>query len=186
MRVAFFRNHLIIPHRVIGILHKVHNVPNSLVARQIKEEAVIARHGNARLFPSAPQMANVMTRQDLRDPEGRAGFCKRYLALLSARYGHNVKILYDIETSLLNHGVIMNLFQILIENYFVHGYNTSGKDNIIRFIGKSVGDNNMLLVMEDNGLGMSESEIAALNQKIGDPIQHNNESYGLKKREADS
>jgi hypothetical protein len=73
MRVAFFRNHLIIPHRVIGILHKVHNVPNSLVARQIIEEAVMARHGNARLFPSAPPMANVMTRQDLRDPEGRAG-----------------------------------------------------------------------------------------------------------------
>jgi hypothetical protein len=32
--------------------------------------------------------------------------------------------------------------------------------------------------MEDNGLGMSESEIAALNQKNGEPIQHNIESYG--------
>ncbi len=107
-------------------------------------------------------------------------FCKRYLALLSARYGDNVKILYDIESSLLNHGVIRNLFQILIENYFVHGYYTSGENNIIRFTGKSVDDHNMLLTMEDNGLGMSDSEMAALNQMIDDPIEETKESYGLK------
>jgi len=107
-------------------------------------------------------------------------FSKKYLALLSARYGDKVRITYDIESPLLNYGVIRNSFQILIENYFVHGFNTEGTDNRIRIIGKSIDESNMLLAMEDNGFGMSDSDIAALNEKIGDPIQHGNESYGLK------
>ncbi|THF77786.1 sensor histidine kinase [Cohnella fermenti] len=38
----------------------------------------------------------------------------------------------------------------------------------------------MLLLMEDNGFGMSKDEIDALNQQLNDPIRQIDESYGLK------
>lgn len=107
-------------------------------------------------------------------------FTKKYLALLSTRYGDKVEIRYDMDSSLLNYGIINNTFQLLIENYFIHGYNANDNDNLIQFTGTSLDDTNMLLTMEDNGFGMSENDISALNLEIEKPIRHGKESYGLK------
>lgn len=107
-------------------------------------------------------------------------FTKRYLSLLSARYGDRVKITYDIDTSILNYGVIRNVYQLLIENYFVHGFDSRKEDNSIHITGKVSGEKNMLLTIEDNGFGMSDEEIEKLNQKIEEPIRHGQTSYGLK------
>lgn len=107
-------------------------------------------------------------------------FTKKFLLLLNTRYGDKVNVIYDIHSSLLNYGIIRNTFQILIENYFVHGFDANGINNVIRFTGKSLDDTNMVLSMEDNGFGMSEADIDALNQKIETPIRHGKESYGLK------
>jgi len=107
-------------------------------------------------------------------------FTKKYLTLLSARYGDRVAVYYDIDTSLLNYGIIRNVYQILIENYFVHGFDAKGNDNFIRITGKISGENDMLLTMEDNGFGLSEEEIDILNRKIEEPVRHGENSYGLK------
>ncbi len=107
-------------------------------------------------------------------------FNKKYLTLLNARYGERVTIQYDIDSPLLDYGIIRNFFQTLIENYFIHGFDADKSNNLIRFTGKSIDDNNMLLTMEDNGFGMTEENIALLNQQIEEPIRHSKESYGLK------
>ena len=107
-------------------------------------------------------------------------FSNRYLSLLNERYGHQVHVDYNIPSELLNYGIIRNVFQLLIENYFVHGFDTSKEDNFIYFRGESLDDTTMVLRMEDNGTGMDNAELASLNARIEQPIRHNEKSYGLK------
>ncbi len=107
-------------------------------------------------------------------------FSKRYLALFGARYEDRVQIRYDFDKEILKYGIIRNLFQPLIENYFVHGFDTSNEENYILLKGKSLDDKTMILIMEDNGSGMSPEDMEALNAKLHEPIQISTESYGLK------
>ncbi len=105
---------------------------------------------------------------------------KRYLALFSARYEDRVDVRFNIDSSLLKYGVIRNLFQPLIENYFQYGLDTSHSDNYILFKGESLSDEYMRLSVEDNGSGMTEDAMRALNEKLHLPITDEKESYGLK------
>lgn len=107
-------------------------------------------------------------------------FSRRYLALFQARYGDSVKILYDIDSEVMNYGIIRNLFQPIIENYFVHGIDPKREDNILRFCGHVIDENTMRIIVEDNGLGMEEAALEKLNSSLKEPISTEKESYGLK------
>lgn len=108
-------------------------------------------------------------------------FSKRYLSLFGARYKDQVQIHYDINTELLRYGIIRNVLQPLIENYFIHGFETSaGENNYICFHGKSLDDHSMLLTVEDNGAGMTDTELQQLNATLHEPVKIDMESYGLK------
>ncbi|MBR4058984.1 MAG: histidine kinase [Lachnospiraceae bacterium] len=107
-------------------------------------------------------------------------FSKRYLALFGARYEDKVKIRYDFDKDILQYGIIRNIFQPLIENYFVHGFDTSNDENYILFKGKSLDENTMILTAEDNGNGLTDEEIRQLNERLHEPIKISTESYGLK------
>ena len=107
-------------------------------------------------------------------------FSKRYLSLFSARYGDSVEVRYDFDREILKYGIIKNVFQPLIENYFVHGFDTCNDDNYILLQGRSVDEETMLITIEDNGIGMAQEDIDKLNQKLNEPIAISTESYGLK------
>ncbi len=107
-------------------------------------------------------------------------FSKRYLALFSARYGDQMRVQYDVDTELLKYGIIRNVFQPLIENYFIHGFDSSEEDNYILFRIKSLNDTAMIITVEDNGSGMSDEDMAKLNDVLQEPVRIDTESYGLK------
>lgn len=107
-------------------------------------------------------------------------FSKRYLALFRARYGEIVEVLYDIDTEVLEYGIVRNVFQPLIENYFVHGIDTTRADNYICFHGKIRDEETILITVEDNGPGMDLQKMEELNRSLQEPIATEKESYGLK------
>lgn len=107
-------------------------------------------------------------------------FGKRYLALFRARYGESVKVMYDIDTEVLQYGIIRNVFQPLIENYFEHGYNPDNEENYILFRGRIRDEDTILFSIEDNGFGMEEAKLQALNEQLQHPIASEKESYGLR------
>lgn len=107
-------------------------------------------------------------------------FSKRYLSLFSARYGDSVEIRYDFDRDILKYGIIKNVFQPLIENYFIHGFDTSNDENYILLRGRSLDEETMQIIIEDNGIGMAQEDIDKLNQKLKEPIAISTESYGLK------
>jgi hypothetical protein len=107
-------------------------------------------------------------------------FSKRYLVLFRARYGDSVRILYDVDTPVLQYGIIRNVFPPLIENYFFHGFDTSRDDNFIIFRGAIEGEKTVLINVEDNGRGMTEEQLAALNGSFREKVTEEHDSYGLK------
>ena len=107
-------------------------------------------------------------------------FGRRYLSLFEARYQGRVKIRYNIDTDLLKYGIIRNVFQPLIENYFVHGFDSSKEDSYILFRGTSLDEHHMVIIVEDNGLGMDPESMKQLNNKFQEKVRIDTESYGLK------
>lgn len=107
-------------------------------------------------------------------------FSKRYLALFKARYGESVRVLYDIDTEVLEYGIIRNAFLPLIENYFEHGYNPDNQENYIMFRGCIRDEETILFTIEDNGFGMDKEALEELNHRLQQPITSEKESYGLR------
>jgi hypothetical protein len=107
-------------------------------------------------------------------------FSKRYLALFRARYGESVRILYDIDTPVLQYGIIRNVFPPLIENYFAHAFDAARDDNFIIFRGRVESEKTILISVEDNGQGMTEGHLAALNGSFREKVTAEYDSYGLK------
>lgn len=107
-------------------------------------------------------------------------FNEHYLALFGARYEDQLQVRYDIDSDLFQYGIIRNIFQPLIENYFVHGFDSSESDNYILIKGKSLDERTMVFTVEDNGIGMSDEEIEQMNARFLEPVQLSTESYGLK------
>ncbi|PXX51997.1 HAMP domain-containing protein [Hungatella effluvii] len=107
-------------------------------------------------------------------------FSKRYLVLFSARFDDGAQILYDIDTEVLQYGIIRNVFQPLIENYFSHGYDAERDDNSILFRGYIQDEEHIVFEVTDNGLGISPDRLSQLNASLHEPITSEKESYGLK------
>ena len=107
-------------------------------------------------------------------------FSQRYLAIYRARHNDAMQILYDIDKEVLQYGIIRNVLQPLIENYFAHGFDPSRQDNILQFRGYIRDEDTYFLTVEDNGFGMDEDALQALNAHLQEPITTEKESYGLK------
>ena len=107
-------------------------------------------------------------------------FGKRYLALFSERYGENLKVSYDIDTEVLQYGIIRNVFQPLIENYFEHGYNPSNMTNEFIISGCSKDEETILFTIEDNGFGITPEKQEELSAMLQKPVISGEESYGLR------
>lgn len=107
-------------------------------------------------------------------------FSSRYLSLFRARYGDSVQILYDMDPAAMEYGIIRNVFQPIIENYFVHGIDTSRDDNVLCFRARIVREDMMRITVEDNGHGLAQEKLQELNAKLQEPIGSEKESYGLK------
>ena len=107
-------------------------------------------------------------------------FSSRYLSLFRARYGDSVQILYDMDPAVMEYGIIRNVFQPIIENYFVHGIDTARNDNVLCFRAKLIHEDMMRITVEDNGFGLPEEKLRELNARLQEPIGSEKESYGLK------
>jgi two-component system sensor histidine kinase YesM len=98
-------------------------------------------------------------------------YCKKYLEMFEFRYQN--KFTFDIICPLENLEVKVNKFiiQPMIENYFVHGIRLKDSDNYLRILVES-DESEIMIIVEDNGRGITEEEIELINQRL----QENNSS----------
>lgn len=112
-------------------------------------------------------------------------FCDVYLELFRLRYKDAVEVEFDVDTEVLAFGIIRNLLQPVIENYFVHGFVADRSHNHISITGCLAGQDNeyVILTVADDGSGIPREKLLQLEQELESPTsthEDGNGGYGLK------
>lgn len=107
-------------------------------------------------------------------------FCNLYLSLLKYRYDNQVMIIYDVDSNILSYGIIRNLLQPILENYFVHGFQAGKQDNRLTIRGKLQDDMYVRFLIKDNGIGITENRLEELKDRLDTIEPSGKSSYGLK------
>lgn len=108
-------------------------------------------------------------------------FCNMYLELFKIRYADSVDVIFDVDSSILNYGVIRNLIQPLIENYFVHGFKPNIANNYIVITGKILDDRYIEIAVSDNGKGITLDRLKQIETELSrNTYTDAHQCYGLK------
>lgn len=99
------------------------------------------------------------------------GVVKDYLYLQKMRYGDTIQFEFEIDEDTLSYTVPKLILQPLVENAIYHGIRPKQRPGHIR-IRTSLQQNDVVLQVEDDGIGMKEQDIAT--------IMSNKESFGLR------
>ncbi len=127
----------------------------------------------AQIFRSFIRSENFVSIQEELD------FCSQYLAILKYRYEDQAQIVYDIDSDVLPCGIIRNLIQPILENYFIHGFDPTRQDNRLVIRGK-IEDGYVRFFFRDNGLGISGERLCALQEKLDTIEPQGRGGYGLR------
>ncbi|MDF2988216.1 MAG: putative signal transduction protein with a C-terminal ATPase domain [Eubacterium sp.] len=101
---------------------------------------------------------------------------KNYLSLQKLRYGDMINDEYHIDQNTLNIKILKNVLQPLVENCIYHGIRPSGEPGLITTSAHLEGDH-LYISVEDNGMGMEESEINSISDEN---LARNQSSFGLR------
>lgn len=106
-------------------------------------------------------------------------FCNLYLSLLRYRYDDRVRIIYDIDSNILQMGIVRNLLQPILENYFIHGFKSSEKDNWLSIHGYLYEEKYICFQIRDNGVGVPIKRLEEIQSKLNKEKTGSEGSYGL-------
>ncbi len=101
---------------------------------------------------------------------------KSYLILQKLRYGEIFDVTYEIDESTYEYKIPKLVLQPLVENSIYHGIKPKGEVGLIKICVKTE-DEQIILSVEDDGVGMSEEELKSIRI---DTIDSNSSSFGLK------
>lgn len=100
-------------------------------------------------------------------------YCKKYLELFEFRYQNKFHFILECKEEWMEYAVIKFIVQPIIENYFVHGIRLKDDDNLLRILVQEE-EKTMVILVEDNGMGMTQDKIKLKNEELQrDSIQTN-------------
>lgn len=117
----------------------------------------------ARIFRNLTDAKSVIKLRD------EISFCSLYVALLQLRSSGDVNVSYDVSPELLDCGVIANLIQPAIENYFVHALDNEMESNELEIICQPHGEADVRIVVADNGAGITKERLVEVNRQLAAP-----------------
>lgn len=126
----------------------------------------------ARIFRNLTDAKPVIRLQD------EISFCSLYVALLQLRTSGDVIVSYDVAPELLDCGVIANLIQPAIENYFVHALTDDTESNELEIICEEAGADGIRIIVADNGVGITPERMLEVNRQLAAP-ELSATNYGL-------
>lgn len=127
----------------------------------------------AQLFRSLIGSENFVTIRDEID------FCNSYLSLMEYRYEDRIDVIFDIESDVMQYGIIRNLLQPVLENFFVHGFDERKEMHTLKIRGKIYDEEYIWFYIQDDGLGIPESKLKTLIQSL-ETAGSSAQSYGLR------
>ncbi|MNI06538.1 Sensor histidine kinase YpdA [compost metagenome] len=95
---------------------------------------------------------------------------KAYIELQKERFENRFDFRYDVEESLLDTPMPKMILQPIIENYFKHGINRTKNDGLITIHANMRKDNEVELIIENNGATIPEYKLGQLQAELDNPI----------------
>ncbi len=90
-----------------------------------------------------------------------------FIYLQKLRYSDRLVVSLDIAEEIKDVSLPFNCLQPILENCFIHGFRDKKGKMLIVVSGRRE-QGNVVIEIHDNGSGMTEEEVEALNQKIHD------------------
>lgn len=93
-------------------------------------------------------------------------FIEKYLEIERTRFGDRLRVVFDIDTALLDAAVPSLVLQPLVENALRHGIAPKVGGGQIDIVARR-DDDHLILVVRDDGYGVPNDELEALNEGVG-------------------
>lgn len=103
-------------------------------------------------------------------------YTKEYVNILALRYGDLFDIEWDIDESILSYTIIKICLQPIIENAVYHGIKQKNDKGLIKIKGLC-DDNNIILIVSDDGVGIEKDALDELNKTLSETSFTNEKSH---------
>lgn len=103
---------------------------------------------------------------------------KNYIEIQNVRYGDKMTIEFQVDEAVLGYYIPKLLVQPILENAIVHGVEDKLEPSLIQIRISREGEN-LYLVVEDDGVGMTQEAIEALMNMDYDTKKHGHTSIGV-------
>jgi Predicted signal transduction protein with a C-terminal ATPase domain len=101
-----------------------------------------------------------------------------YLELFKIRFGERLSYIYDIPDNIYEYGIIKHVIQPVIENYIIHGFVSSRKDNLVRITAYKL-EEFVFFEISDNGSGIHPEKLVEIQKSIDEAYISKNDNLGL-------
>lgn len=108
--------------------------------------------------------------------ENEINYTKEYVNILALRYGDLFDIEWDIDESILSYTIIKICLQPIIENAVYHGIKQKNDKGLIKIKGLC-DDNNIILIVSDDGIGIEKDALDELNKTLSETSFTNEKSH---------
>jgi two-component system sensor histidine kinase YesM len=92
---------------------------------------------------------------------------RSYVSIMKIRFGEHFVVDYDLEPETLGYRVLRMCLQPLVENSVIHGFAGLARQGKLRIAARRT-DTELLILVEDNGVGMDDEAVTRLLQGRGD------------------
>ncbi len=93
-------------------------------------------------------------------------YFKAYLMIQDERFGNRIKLEINMEEELFDYQIPKLMLQPLIENSLEHGLSGKSGDWRIILSGSLMGEKDLLLVLEDNGVGIEGDRLVQIQESL--------------------
>lgn len=108
--------------------------------------------------------------------ENEIKYTNEYVNILALRYGDLFDIEWDIDESILSYTIIKICLQPIIENAVYHGIKQKNDKGLIK-IKCLCDDNNIILIVSDDGIGIEKDALDELNKTLSETSFTNEKSH---------
>lgn len=108
--------------------------------------------------------------------ENEIKYTNEYVNILALRYGDLFDIEWDIDESILSYTIIKICLQPIIENAVYHGIKQKNDKGLIKIKGLC-DDNNIILIVSDDGIGIEKDDLDELNKTLSETSFTNEKSH---------
>ena len=108
--------------------------------------------------------------------ENEIKYTNEYVNILALRYGDLFDIEWDIDESILSYTIIKICLQPIIENAVYHGIKQKNDKGLIKIKGLC-DDNNIILIVSDDGVGIEKDTLDELNKTLSETSFTNEKSH---------